>query len=442
LPAWTEGRGEGGKALAWVPQLLCEAYSVFVGGQLGQTAQLEELIEQHVLGCGAKLEAPQRALALLGFCASAGCQDGPAQGLELLLRRKRDANAALRRYLQIRLQRGAPLLDPKDAPGLALSTGEGDPGLEGADTAAAALKSLGRFSPTVEDRNARSENLFAHLRCMDACRDRALWTQLDHLSRPEAADRTADMESLLGEFDRLLRVHRLTELAPLFRRALLSTWLLPDQVPTLLEAGGMGSRRAASTSFSDDSRQIIVSISRFLPGAFVPHAKMIVQHLPDIESESSGAALHILGSLGKSLITDRGVMPELDRMQLFEVLLRTSSRLAQAKDAATCGSVCRKAVRAFAVLPRSESCEAVEQALQWVKGPRDHLRCNLLPHAWSDLQMGKQTTTQGCRAGGVRSGLPSPSRSCSPACRMCRRPTQLQWQFVQLWAQNGTSQRC
>lgn len=41
---------------------------------------------------------------------------------------------------------------------------------------------------------------------------------------------TAQLAGSLQELDRLLRVHRLAELAPLLRRALVSTWLLPDQV--------------------------------------------------------------------------------------------------------------------------------------------------------------------------------------------------------------------
>ena len=129
-------------------------------------AQLEEHIEQHVLGCGAGLSDGQRALAMLGFYTSAAqgqnvvcvlqlntvvktlpkqeiirhvihghtwsymvihghtmegsCQnsfssspqkggEAAAHGLSVVFSKKRDCHKLLRQFIQLRIAKGAPL---------------------------------------------------------------------------------------------------------------------------------------------------------------------------------------------------------------------------------------------------------------------------------------------------------------------------------------------
>ena len=108
LPHWLSGQGQAAQRLSWIPALLCEAFSVFSSGRLGYVAQIEELIEQHILGCGTGLPPDQRARALIGLCSSVRTQ--PSQqgldGLSMLLSKKRDANKALRRFVRARMQPG------------------------------------------------------------------------------------------------------------------------------------------------------------------------------------------------------------------------------------------------------------------------------------------------------------------------------------------------
>ncbi|CAK0805810.1 unnamed protein product [Prorocentrum cordatum] len=88
VPALTTCQYKVAERLAWVPQLICEAFSVFAGGRLGHTARLEEHIEQHLLGSSAGLEAPKRALTLAGFYCFASRHSTSRKGLMTLLSRK------------------------------------------------------------------------------------------------------------------------------------------------------------------------------------------------------------------------------------------------------------------------------------------------------------------------------------------------------------------
>jgi len=391
LPAWTEGRYEDAQPLAWIPQLLCEAYSVFSGGRLGHVSQLEEYLEQDVLGCGASLQTTERALALLGFHASAS-QDGEEaalRGLGQLLARKRDANSALRRYLELRMAKEAPLLEGAVAAGAgALVPSQGAGATQ--TTATEVLENLARCSPTLEDKSARPETLLVHLRALDAVRDKALWKQLDHLMNPCMSDCTADLPELLKELDRLLRVHRLGELAPLVRRALLSTWFLPDQASVLLDLwkGSWPStweQRQAEPSPPAELRVVagnaVGDLPRYFPGAFASHAGVIAEML--VASSKSGVeatlqsrcALRALAAMGKrvQLLGEAADIGELDPHgladQLLQALGTVSGNIAAGHvTSAARGSASRKIAKVLALLRGSEAqALAAGELLAWAE---------------------------------------------------------------------------
>eukprot|EP00747_Dinoflagellata_sp_TGD_P187817 gnl/TRDRNA2_/TRDRNA2_45873_c0_seq1.p1 gnl/TRDRNA2_/TRDRNA2_45873_c0~~gnl/TRDRNA2_/TRDRNA2_45873_c0_seq1.p1 ORF type:complete len:1344 (-),score=272.30 gnl/TRDRNA2_/TRDRNA2_45873_c0_seq1:173-4171(-) len=382
LPAWIEGRYKWDESrytdamkLAWVPQLLCEAYAVFSTNRLGYTAELEEYLEEFILGRNAKLGAAERARALLGLHAAASADEHSARGLSLLLAKKRDANAALRRFLQLRMTRPSAALEfnatmsGTTSAALVPSTADA-PGAPGAaEVAAMALESFSKLSPCMEDKGVRIEAMLTQLRVFDGVKDRALWTHLDRLSAlPSEALKTEDMGTLLEELGRLLRVHRITELRPLLRRALLCTWLLPDQVPALLKVwteseegvnGPSSLGLAISTAVAD--------LPRYFPGAFLPHAEAIAQHLASAPSEDARNALRALAALGKRAAGSdseaAGAPPPLDPEKLVEALLGVAA--GYANDVDTAGQVCRQAVRSLGLFPADDSWAAVEQLLHW-----------------------------------------------------------------------------
>lgn len=404
--------------LAFVPQLLCEAYPVFASGRLGLTAQLEESIERCVLGCGDALDATQRARSLARLCASVVGHEAATRGLALLLARKRDAHMALRRFLRFRLARGAPMPEVPDvgSGSLVLCSDDGAPRGGGAAEAAASLEALARFSPAMEDRGVQPQmrlaTALAQLRSLDAVRDRALWLLLDRLSCPAVPESTKELAPLLGELDRLLRVHHVTELGPLLRRALLSTWLLPDQVSALLTSwasptGGSGDipLQVACTA----ARQAAKELPKYFPGVFAPHVESIMQRIctgrveigvddsssMQVMSNSAAAAndasivphtsaafsairvedarvvLRMLASLGKwsaASTTDPDRCSTvggdaLDTNQFVQTLLQAP--VLAASGSAQNGSFYRQAVRALGLLSARESQRAVEQILEW-----------------------------------------------------------------------------
>eukprot|EP00933_Yihiella_yeosuensis_P050220 TRINITY_DN47995_c0_g1_i1.p1 TRINITY_DN47995_c0_g1~~TRINITY_DN47995_c0_g1_i1.p1 ORF type:complete len:915 (-),score=214.66 TRINITY_DN47995_c0_g1_i1:165-2909(-) len=371
LPAWMEGRYEEAQRLSWIPQLLCEAYSVFAGGRLGHVAQLEAYVEQHVLGCGAKMKANERAMALLGFCSSAAKGPEPSvRGLAMLLGRKRDANAALRNFLRLRMAKAAPVLEPNT-----IGVGAIVPvPSEGAETSAptdqalasTAVENLCKLSPTLEDKVARPEALLVHLRALDAIRDKALWTQLERISNPCIKDSTEDMPALLGELDRLLRVHRLAEIAPLLRRSLVSTWILPEQVPALLEVWAIEDQ----PPLAEAAAQLIGDLPRYFPGAFLPHLEGIATHLSQSSTADARAALRALAAIGKripALMTEGAELPSgLDVAELVGSLLEAIG--VSGEDVATRGSACRKAAKVVALLPNDKDRSAARgKLLAWAK---------------------------------------------------------------------------
>ena len=180
LPRWIEGKHQEAQELIWIPQLLCEAYAAFCSSRLGYVAQLEEHIEQHVLGCGAGLSEAQRALAMLGFYSSAA-QGGEASqhGLSVLFAKKRDAHSALHHFVKARASKASPLAAD------ALALVQSEPQLE-------VLEQLARLSPSMDDKFSRPEVILAHVRSLDAVRDKALWKQLAQLLDPLAIESTGE----------------------------------------------------------------------------------------------------------------------------------------------------------------------------------------------------------------------------------------------------------
>ena len=179
LPRWLNGQSQAAQNLSWIPQLLCEAYSVFCSGRLGYVAQIEELIEQHILGCGAGLPADQRALALVGLCSSALCgPEGSQIGLSMLLSKKCEAQNSLRKFVKQRMANAGPLGEVRASSHLP-SEGENPP-IQFAEL----FEQVARSSPAHQDKYARPEALGLHLGSLDSVRDKALWAHLDHLLDP------------------------------------------------------------------------------------------------------------------------------------------------------------------------------------------------------------------------------------------------------------------
>lgn len=410
LPLIVDGESEALPDLKFAPRLLCEAFHVFAQSRLGHTSFIEELIEKHFLGCAlhsASGAAAARARALVAFCGAALGEGRSAQGLALLLYRKRETNAALRRYLHLRMRRAGPVLEfnrPRDAGQGSLqltraSDGDaaGDAAAVASAVAASALQELARLSPATEDRNATPEALLVNLRTLDAVRDKALWSHLERLISPTEELRTDEMPALLAELARLLRAQRLTELGFVLRRALLSTWLLPEHVPAVIEAWDAddtaepGAANAASSSKRRRSRKVdpaleaqaepsatqlvVRSLSKYFPGPFLQHAFAISQRLTRAEPDAARSALSVLSALGKhagaSRTSEEGSdvslqLPELGAdglvAGLVQVVQGAFSELPLAR-----GSICRKAVRALSVLPNTEPWAALDQMLDWVE---------------------------------------------------------------------------
>lgn len=338
LPAWTGGRPEEAMTLSWVPQLFCEAFSVFAGGRLGHTAQLETLLEQHVMGCGASLGAAERAAALEGFCTSALETESSARGFAMLLARKRDANAALCRFVQLRIASSAPIFENAEG--------------------AASAEALVRVSPLSEDRP--KPEILAGLRALDAVRDRAMWEQLQRVT--SATVRMEEMTPQLVELDRLLRVHQVSDIAPVVRRALLCTWILPDHVAVILQTW-----REGSIESRDASRKVTSELPRYFPGAFLPHASWIVARLVD-DVDDVRAALRALAAMGKYCKGAKGAVTcDVDKHTLTGALLQAVIAVVPEIDATGGASFCRKVVRSLNLLSGSEPLEALKQMRRWAE---------------------------------------------------------------------------
>eukprot|EP00913_Durusdinium_trenchii_P016029 g15066.t1 len=365
LPRWTEGNYQAGQELNWIPQLLCEAYAAFCSSRLGYVAQLEEHIEQHVLGCGAGLSEGQRALALLGFYSSAAQgTEAAVHGLQTLLAKKRDAHRALRRYIQKRSEKAAPLGEADAGSSLALVPHEvaaAEP--HSRPEAIEWLEQLGRLSPTMDDKYTRPEVLAAHIRAFDAVRDKGLWKQLEKLLEPAGQESTAQLAGSLQELDRLLRVHRLAELAPLLRRALVSTWLLPDQVAELLNIWKSSPEvldEAPSSELVAAAGITIANLAKSFPGAFMPFVGELAKLLPESSAEDAKVILQTLAAIAKRADLEPS---QLEAQNLSQTLLEALSL----SESSSMASLSRKVAKIMLLLSEKDCCQVSLELLKWAE---------------------------------------------------------------------------
>ena len=174
-----------------------------------------------------------------------------------------------------------------------------------------------------------------------------------------AAGRTpAKLGDSLQELDRLLRVHRLSELAPLVRRALLSTWLLPDQVAQLLDIWKGGTievlDEAPCSELVAAARTTISSLSKTFPGAFMPFAGELAKQLPDSSAEDAKVILQTLAAIAKRVLqkpVDENSL-QLSTEGLSQMLYLDA--LAVAGDSQSRASMSRKVAKILLLLPSAE----------------------------------------------------------------------------------------
>lgn len=434
LPAWTEGRYEAAKSLAWGPQVLCEAYSLLAGGRLGHTAMLEEVLERYILGCEETFEAPQRALALLGFHASvaAGGEEA-AGGFGLLMRRKLGANTMLKRYVELRAAKGSPLLASEGSLAIPGQTQQAGSAAE----AMSILEAVARLSPAVEERASSNPNsIITVLRTLDAVRDRALWTLLGRLlgsstPAPEVSVlSTSDLATHLQELARLLRVHGLTEIVPLLRRALLCTWLLPDQAAHILsfcseEEFRNGAQSAADTNWvmgtlAAAAGQAVAELPRYFPDAFICHVGRLLKNLESTDAPQHVASgLQALGTLGKWMASGSAAYSQatganhVKRTELLE-LLRQSHVLAAAEE--TNGvKVARNSAHSVGLLLDDVNSKDVSvKILQWAVDAAAQDKTNATGNSVGHLRLAAAHLENLRKLEGRRTGCHAASASTSP----------------------------
>ena len=317
----------------------------------------EEHFEQHILGCGAGMGGHQRGLAYLGFYHSAADRSSnSSQGLALLLSKKRDANEALQRYLDKRIAKGAPLMPNPGDGVLAISGG-----------------SIGA-SP-------EAENLCVHLEgssgrtllaTMDGIRDKAFWSLLQLLTSPADSSHHESDKLLdsLKELDRLLRMHSVMGLTPLIRRALLCTWMSPDQVSALLDLwnrrwpeGFQREEESAPRDLATAARACVADLPKFFAGAVHPHADHLVK-MATTSAEDAWAAVRALASIAKrkeALGIDNRLV---HTAQLGDVLLEAYQMASTEKSA---HDPHRKVTQALKLLPDQDRMLAVQSWLVWAQ---------------------------------------------------------------------------
>jgi len=350
--------------------------------------RLEGCIEEHILGVG--LNAAQRGLALAGLLASVAGYEAPERGLHQLLERKRDGNAALRMFLRVR-SRGVPILgsEPAAGGGVSLLAAAGAIAATGEETVAGnvvpqvslqeaertisiAVEALARVNPVLEDHHYSREVHLNHLKRLDLVRDRALWITLVQLTDPKSGLTTETIGPQMMELDELLRRKGLEDLAPLLRRCLLSTWLLPDMVSSLLDVWSEDSLDVEPAGMCMVVQRAMAELPKYFPGPFVPHVARISEHLRDDSIDSVHSALKALARLGKRYAMTTGgnsaghELAAVSPAQLAELLLEAVGRLCGAgSSGGDAASICRKALRTLGVLPSETAWECMEKVLDW-----------------------------------------------------------------------------
>lgn len=384
LPAWLEGRREQAMQFAFIPQTLFEAHSVFTGGRLGHTDKIEACVEQDILGITSS--AAHRGRALAGLLSCVAGHGAAEKGLHQLLEKKREGHAALRRFLSVRLAKGAKSAPVLTTGGVAAcfapaavaaiedaADGAPEPSESAASIRTSALQSLGslaRISPFLEDKTI----LFDHtedFKNLDLIRDRDFWILLHHLTDPVSELPSSDVNAQITKLKELVDRKNIPNLWPLLRRCLVASWLLPDQVASLLMVW--------STSLADDCEMAMVAqramsiLPRYFPGAFLPHVPSIAEHLDDPSTASVEAALRALAAIGKrraavSPTSIAGAAGLGDPKGFAERLLIAVEGVCEEEDESRYqGSMCRKVVRALGIFEPDAAWIALEKLMDWAE---------------------------------------------------------------------------
>lgn len=179
---------------------------------------------------------------------------------------------------------------------------------------------------------------------------------------------TSKLGESLQELDRLLRVHRLGELAPLVRRGLLSTWLLPDQVAQILDLWKGASEvldEAPCSELVAAARTTISYLSKSFPGAFMPFAGELAKQLPESSAEDAKVILQTLAAIAKRVLQKPGDCPQLSVKGLPEALLEALGVAGDSR--ASRASMSRKVAKILLLLPSGERSMVCMELLKWAE---------------------------------------------------------------------------
>eukprot|EP00405_Crypthecodinium_cohnii_P031593 CAMPEP_0206524098 /NCGR_PEP_ID=MMETSP0324_2-20121206/68000_1 /ASSEMBLY_ACC=CAM_ASM_000836 /TAXON_ID=2866 /ORGANISM="Crypthecodinium cohnii, Strain Seligo" /LENGTH=1559 /DNA_ID=CAMNT_0054018637 /DNA_START=19 /DNA_END=4698 /DNA_ORIENTATION=- len=391
------------RQFAWMPQLVCEAFATFGLHGLGNTSQAEEVLERCFLGCGeSSFDEDTRALCFAFFCwpnLEQGPESHSFRGLTTLLTKKRQLNSSLLRYVRARLASGGPLMVSSSAhfhgpissssslvtttfPGVAQRPGQCPDDLEA--IVSEAIRTIVQCGPSSEefavnkkaDASDLQRSAQALLASLDGVRDRNLWVYLEealsgyHIDRQSSTTRQTSMEELkiiLNELGTSLRVHHLNFLAPVLRRALLSTWMLPQQASFLFKSFVQPSASKSAEALSPESdnddnllpRQALATVLKHLPKCLPQVCKSLVptlvDHLAEPRRDVSEVSLSMLSTLSKMWrqedLPSLHPLPsiEMDGQQFAQKLIQ--ALISQSTDAlADLRKVTKKAVRCTELL--------------------------------------------------------------------------------------------
>lgn len=169
----------------------------------------------------------------------------------------------------------------------------------------------------------------------------------------------------------MLRVHQLGGLAPLVRRALLSTWLLPDQVAQLLDIwkGGAEVLETPCSELVAASRATISSLSKSFPGAFMPFAGELAKQLPESSAEDAKVILQTLAAIAKRVLQKPASDSQLSVQGLSQMLLDALSVAGDSRGSRA--SMSRKVAKILLLLPAGERSMVCMELLKWAQEIKD-----------------------------------------------------------------------
>ena len=163
-------------------------------------------------------------------------------------------------------------------------------------------------------------------------------------------------------------MHRLGELAPLVRRGLLSTWLLPDQVAQLLDLWKGGATEVIEAPCSElvaAARTTISSLSKSFPGAFMPFASELAKQLPESSAEDAKVILRTLAAIAKRVVQKPDKKSLLSAKGLSQMLL--DALAVAGDDRKSRASMSRKLAKILLLLPSSDRSTVCMELLKWAE---------------------------------------------------------------------------